>query len=375
MIYLDYASSAPICPQVAAIQHQTALECFANPASVHRAGGSARQILQSCRKQLAGLLKVRPEEIFFTSGGTEANNWAIALGCQLAKGNHIVASAIEHSSVLEPLKHLEGYSLTYVKPDPQGRILPEAVDAACRPDTCMICVQAVNNETGVIQDIDAISAIARRRRIPYFCDAVQSFGHVNQNWDKASLLSLSAHKLGGPRGVGCLVVRYPYHIPPLLWGGGQEYGRRSGTENLPGIAGFVLAAQLSQESLDTEYGRLTDLSRNFLSDLRNRIPGLEVNGEDAARHPGILNLRFPGISAEEMVLRLDGQGICASPGAACAARDPSPSHVLTAMGLSEKQASESVRFSLGRLTTEAELKQTAAVVCAIMDRGARKHAT
>lgn len=360
MIYLDYAASAPPFPEAAEEMRRCMLEAFGNPGALHSAAVGGRAALQNARKTLAALLKVRPEEIFFTSGGTEANNWAVKLGCA-GGGKHIVVSAAEHDSVLEPVRFLErqGYSVTRIRPDGDGAVRPETVAAALRGDTGLLCVQAVNNETGVIQDVAAIAALARKNGTRFLCDGVQSFGHCDQPLNKADFISLSAHKLGGPRGVGCLVVRYPYNLEPLLHGGGQEMGSRSGTENVPGIAAFAMAAQLAVRQLPQEQLRLRELSERFIQLLRSEIPCLEVNGEGADRHPGIVNCRFPGVSAEETVTRLDRLGICASPGAACSAGKQEPSHVLLAMGHSRERAEESVRFSFGRLTTMEEAEEAA----------------
>ena len=369
MIYLDYAASAPPYPQAVQTQLELSLCAFGNPGAIHTAGNNARRCLQESRRTLARLLKVREQEIFFTSGGTEANNWAVKFGCAPGK-RHIVASAAEHKSVLEPLKELErqGYRVTYVKPDGNGRITVESVQKAMTPDTGLVIIHGVNNETGVAQDVAAFAALAKKQGARYFCDAVQSFGHVSQDLEKADLFSLSAHKIGGPRGVGCLVVRYPAFIAPLLQGGGQEQNRRSGTENLPGIAGFAAAAELATAELAAETIRLQSLTDELARKLKEIVPDLVINGENAPRHPGILNCRFPGISGDEMAVRLDLKGICVSPGAACGARDGKPSHVLLAMGQTERQASEAVRFSLGRLTTQEEIKAAVQAVAEILKR-------
>lgn len=370
MIYLDYAASAPPCEDAVQCMLRVSLEQFANPGAVHTAGAQARAVLTDARKTLAGLLGVRPQEVFFTSGGTEANNWAVKLGCRNGERRHIVTSSIEHKSVLESVRSMQtqGYEVTFVDPAPDGRVAPAAVEAALRPDTALVCVQAVNNETGVVQDVEAMAKLAKSRGARYLCDSVQSFGHVRQPLHKADFITVSAHKLGGPRGSGLLAVRYPNIIAPLIDGGGQEMGLRSGTENVPGAAGFAKAAQLSMEALDVEDARLRALGQQLLDGLRKVCPGMTLNGEAAPRHPGILNCRFPGVTAEEMVVRLDLKGICASPGAACAARDPKPSHVLRAMGLDETAARESVRFSMGRLTTAQEIERTVQAVGEILHR-------
>jgi len=369
MIYLDYAASSPPFFQVIEEMGSVAQSHFGNPGALHTAGASARQILQKSRRILAQSTNVRPEEIFFTSGGTESNNWAVACGCVCGGKKHIVCSAAEHSSVLEAVRRMaqKGYDITYLNPAPDGRILPETVENALRPDTSLLCVQAVNNETGVLQDVDALAEAAHKHGVRYFCDGAQSFGHVSQNLHKADLISMSAHKLGGPRGVGCLIVRQPNLIDPLILGGGQEFGYRSGTENLPGIAGFALAAALSTEALQQEQVRLCELTSFFETELRLVVPQLVVAGAGAPRS-SILCCAFPGISSEEMVMRLDLKGICSSPGAACAARNSQPSHVLLSMGYSPKEASRFVRFSPGRNTTREEIIQTVTAIADILKK-------
>jgi len=374
MIYLDYAASAPPFEACAALVQQVMCAAYANPGALHRAGGNARQLLQESRRTLAGLLNVRDREVFFTSGGTEANNWAVKLGCLHGRGKEILVFAAEHKSVLESAYAMEaqGYRVKLLYPDSTGQLPPEALEKAIGPDTALLCVQAVNNETGAVQDVEALARIAKTHHVPFLCDAVQSFGHLSQPLHKADFITLSAHKFDGPRGVGCLVARYPYTPQPLIHGGGQELGLRSGTENLPGIAGMALAAELSLKQLPDEQTRLETLSALLLEGLRQADPCMVLNG-DGRRHPAIVNCRFPGISAEEMVMRLDLQGICVSPGAACAARDPQPSHVLLAMGFSETHARESLRFSLGRNTTEAEIQQTIRAVGAIVRSRRKEH--
>ena len=369
MIYLDYAASSVPFPQVIDRISSVAGTYFGNPGALHCAGAAARELLQESRKQIARRLGVRPEEVFFTSGGTESNNWAVQ-SCQSFPGrNHILCSAAEHSSVLAAVRRMEkkGYDVTYLNPDASGRVLPETVEAALRPNTGLLCVQAVNNETGVIQDVHVLSQIARRKRVRYFCDAVQSFGHADLPLFQADLLSLSAHKLGGPRGIGCLVVRQAYPIPAMILGGGQEFGLRSGTENLPAVAGFALAAELSCQDLSQEQPRLAALRQRLETQLRSLCPDLQVAGEEA-RRSGISCCRFPGISGEEMVLRLDRKGICTSPGAACGARSGEPSHVLLSMGYTPKEAAQFVRFSPGRDTTDPDIDRTVSAVADILSK-------
>lgn len=369
MIYLDYAASSPPFSQAIDEMSAVAFTQFGNPGAIHKCGADARRILQKSRFLLAESTNVRPEEIFFTSGGTESCNWAVRAGCAAGGRRHIICNSAEHSAVLATVAEMGriGYDVTYLNPDRDGRIRPEAVESVLRPDTALLCVQAVNNETGVLQDVDALADLAHRRGVRYFCDAVQSFGHVAQNLHKADLISLSAHKLGGPRGVGCLIVRQPLSPDPMILGGGQEFGLRSGTENLPAIAGFALAAALSTEALPREQPRLAALTALFEAELRKVCPEIRVAGEGAARS-SILCCAFPGITGEEMVVRLDLKGICASSGAACAARSAKPSHVLLSMGYRPEEASEFLRFSLGRNTTEEEIRHTVAVIADIVKK-------
>lgn len=368
MIYLDYAASFPPFPEVISECMNIAATVYGNPGSIHSAGNQARTVLQNSRKTLAQLLHVRPEEIFFTSGATEANNWAVKMLCTHSRKKHIICSAAEHASVLASVKTMQrsGYSVTLVNPDPLGRICLADIKKALRPDTALLCVQAVNNETGVIQDVDALADLAHSHGVPYFCDAVQSFGHVIQNLHKADVFSLSAHKFGGPRGIGCLVIRYPNTPVPLIDGGGQESGFRSGTENLPGIAGFSLAAQIITRQFPEESQRIESLMQYFQSRLRLICPQLQIAGAGIPRSPGILCCAFPGITGEELAMRLDLRGICVSPGAACSARSGNPSHVLLSMNYTPKEAAGFVRFSLGQSTTPEDIDKTLQAIADIL---------
>jgi len=368
MIYLDYAASAPIYKQALDKLYNVTLDHFGNPGAIHSAGCAARKILQESRKAVASLLNVHDREVFFTSGATEANNWAIRSACSASAGKHIIVFAAEHSSVLEAAEAMKasGYTVTRILPDSGGCLPLTALESAITSDTCLVCVQAVNNETGVIQDIAAIADIVHKHGAAYLCDAVQSFGHVSLPLHRADYISITSHKLGGPRGVGCLVARYPHSPKAMIHGGGQELGLRSGTENIPAIAAFALAAQLSALMREEEYIRLRLLSDRFIDALREIDPEISLNASGSLRFPGIMSIRFPGILAEEMVSLLDLDGIYASPGAACAARDSSPSNVLLAMGYSQQHAKESVRFSIGRLTTPKEIDDTIAAIRRIL---------
>ena len=367
MIYLDNSATTKPCKEAVEAMHTALTENWANPSALYNFGINTARDLRNARHQVAAAMGAEPDRIFFTSGGTESCNWAVRAGCAADGRKHIVCNSAEHSSVLAAVAEMGriGYDVTYLNPDRSGRILPESVEAVLRPDTALLCVQAVNNETGVIQDVDALAALAHSKGARYFCDGVQSFGHVKQNLHKADLISLSSHKLGGPRGVGCLIIRQPNLIDPMIVGGGQEFGLRSGTENLPGIAGFASAVALSMEALPWEQQRLAALTALFEEELRNICPDIRIAGEGAARS-SILCCAFPGITGEDMVVRLDLKGICASPGAACAARSSKPSHVLLSMGYRPKEVADFVRFSLGRNTTAEEIHHTVVVISSII---------
>lgn len=372
MIYLDYAASAPPYAEVCAETARIMADIYGNPSSVHTAGAAARRVLRESRKTLASLIGVAPESVIFTSGGTEANNTAL-MSVRNGSRRHIVVSATEHHSVLKSAQELKklGFSVTEVFPDRRGVISTDAVADALRADTALLSVQAVNNETGTVQDIAAMAELAHKFGALYHCDAVQSFGHISLPLSCADMISLSAHKFGGPRGVGALAVKPAALKSPYLLGGNQEFGLRAGTENLPAISGLALAAELSSNTLAAEYNRLSKLSELLLSLLGKGILSLELNSGNAHRSPAILSIRFPRLSAEELMTRLSEKEICVSAGAACSIGDKSPSHVLTAMGLSADEAKESVRISLGRLTTEEEIRTAAKEIIEIYDNCAK----
>ena len=365
MIYLDWAASAPMTPEALEELRRCAEELYANPGGLHAAAGRARAVIHRSRRVLAELLGAPDSAVYFCSGGTEANNWAIRCGAG-REGGHLLIGACEHKSVLASAESMRerGFTVTLLYPDADGRYDPDRAEAALRPDTRLISLQAANNETGTIQDVAAIGEMAARHGVRVHCDAVQSFGHAALPLDRADLVSVTAHKLGGPRGIGCLAVPRGLPPEPLIRGGGQEGGLRAGTEDTAAIAAFAAAAAAACAGQEAERKRLTLLRREFRDMLSAAVPGV-IFHESADGLPGILNCAFPGISGEELLMRLDLQGICASTGAACAAGDGAPSHVLLAMGCSEDEARRSVRFSMGRLTTRGELETAAAAVSRI----------
>ena len=308
------------------------------------------------------MLNSRPQEIIFTSGGSEGNSQAVSL----ARGGHVVAGAVEHASVLNAARRWAG-EVTLVPPNGEGRIPPEAVARALRPDTRLICVQLANNETGVLQPVGEIGALARSRRIPFLCDAVQAFGKIpiDVRALNIDLMTLSAHKLCGPRGAGALYVRQGVALAPLIDGGGQEFGLRSGTENVPAIEGLRVAAENAMRDMNAHATRTRALAEAFVNRLKALVPGCRLLAEDAPRLEGVMALLLPGLSSEQAVADLDLLGIQVSAGAACSARTNHISHVYRAMNLSERDARCVIRVSLGWENTEAEMQIAAEAVAGV----------
>ena len=354
-IYLDHAAATPVDERVLDAMLTCMRDTFYNPSAAYSAAGRARRTQRIARQQLARMLGCDQSEVFFTSGGTEGNNWAM----QAARGRHAVVSAIEHASVLEAAKAYAA-SVTLVAPDAEGVIAPAAVEAAIRPDTALISVQWANNETGVLQPVREIARIARKHGVLFHTDAVQAFGHVPVCVESIDLLTLSAHKLYGPRGAGCLYIRTGAKLPALLFGGEQEGGRRAGTENTPAICGLGVAASLAEADLQERAQRERALLALFMQELAGC--GIHMLGEGAERLPGVMALHVPGHESERLIAGMDLKGIQISGGAACAAGNALPSHVYRAMGLDERSARCVIRISVGRGNTEEDVKQAAAAL-------------
>ena len=359
MIYLDHAATTPTDPRVVDAMDRCMRETWLNPSAAYAGAGEARRSLREARQAVAALLNAAPQEVVFTSGGTEANNQAMLV----ARGGHAVVSAVEHASVLNAARALCA-GVTLVPPDADGRVAPEAVAAALRPDTRLISVQLANNETGVIQPAAEIGALARARRIPFHCDAVQAFGHVPVDVRalNVDLLSLSGHKLYGPRGVGALFVRQGAALPRLMHGGGQEFGLRAGTENLPAICGLGVAARLAGGEMPANAAREQALIAAFVDDVKRRVPACRLLGAGAPRLPGIAALLLPGLPSERAIAALDLRGVLVSGGAACASRERGVSHVYRALGLEDADAACVLRVSIGRGTTEKDLRAAAEAI-------------
>lgn len=372
-IYLDYCATTPIHPEVRAAMRQALEVDFGNPSSMHWAGLQAAGLVTKARQQVAAGVGCQPEEVIFTSGATEADNLALfGVLRQYSPGKaHLITSAIEHHAILHAAQQLEraGYAVTYLPVDAQGVLDPAAVEKAMRPETVLVSVMFVNNEVGSIQPVTEIAEIAHRAGAIFHTDAVQALGllEVNCQAQQIDLLSLSAHKIYGPKGVGALVLRQGLTIRPLLFGGAQENGLRPGTENVPGIAGLGEAVRLVSQHKADERQRLAELRKFFIARLQERIPGLQVNGPpEAASH--VISLSFPQADAEMMLARLSAAGVAVSMGSACTSRDIEPSHVLSAMHLPPEQIAGTLRFSLGYFTTETELQQVCDLLPQIWER-------
>jgi cysteine desulfurase len=360
-VYLDHAATTPLDPDIEAIMRPYQFT-LGNAASVHRHGAEAREALEDARERLARALHTSSRELIFTSGGTEANNQAI-FGYGLHHGGHIVTSAIEHSAVLAPAHALEAMGraeVTYLQPDAHGVIHPEQVQKALRSDTVLVSVMHVNNELGTVQDIPGIAEVCKARGIPFHVDAVQSVGNVPLQVGTlgCDLLSISAHKFYGPKGVGALWIRRGLDVPSFMLGGHQEGGLRGGTHNLPGVVGMSFAAEKTVQMQATESARLEGLRDWFVARLLG-FDGVQLNGPPIGnpnRSPKHVNITAHGADGEALLMNLDLEGVSASSGSACSAGTLEPSHVLLAIGHTKVNARSSVRFSLGRDTTQDTLE-------------------
>jgi cysteine desulfurase len=362
-VYADHAATTRTAPEVLAAMEPFLRERFGNPASVHRRGDAAREALEAARAQVAALIGALPEELVFTASGSEANNLALKGVMRAAppERRRLVVSAIEHPSVLETARHLEsrGIPLTIVPVEPDGAVAPERLRAVLGPDVALVSVMAVNNETGVIQPVETLAAMARECGARFHCDAVQAAGKLGLDaaGGDLDLLSLAGHKFGGPPGAGALWVRRRLRLLPLVHGGHQERSRRAGTENLPAIVGLGAAAERAARRLES--GEATEparLGERLREGLLRAVPGTTLNG-DAPRLESIVNLCFHGVDGEAVLHELDREGVTVSTGSACSAASPGPSHVLIAMGRSPEDAHASVRFSLGEGNDAADVER------------------
>lgn len=374
-IYLDHNATTPMHPRVLGKMLPYFVDIYGNASSVHQFGQQAHEAMDAARESVRKILGAnKPEEIIFTSGGTEADNLAIK-GVAYAyqnKGNHIITSAIEHHAVLNTCKFLEkqGFTVTYLPVDQYGWINPDDVKKAITPKTILITIMHANNEVGTIQPIEDIGKIAKEHNVLFHTDAVQTMGKLSNNVNEMNidLLSLSAHKLYGPKGVGALFVRKGTKLQPLIHGGHHEKNVRAGTENVPGIVGLGAACEIAMEEMERDLLRLSCLATRLYQAIKSRIPDVKLNGHPVRRLPGTMNISFKFIEGESIVLGLDMEGIAVSTGSACSSGSLEPSHVLLAMGLSHEVAQGSIRFSLGRGNTEAEMDMVVEVLDRVVTR-------
>jgi cysteine desulfurase len=373
-VYLDHNASTQVRPEVLEAMLPYFSQHFGNASSVHAFGQEARAAVEDARAQVAAFLNASPGEIVLTGGGTESDNMAVIGGARAcaSKGRHVVTTSIEHDAVRQAadLLEQEGFEVTRVAPGPDGRVGPEAVEAALRPDTILVSVMASNNETGVIQPMAEIGAICAKRGVPFHTDAVQAAGKIPIDvsaW-QATLATITAHKFYGPKGAGALYVRRGFKCAPLQVGGEHERGRRAGTENVPAIVGLGRACELASEDLTASVPRIAALRDRLEAGLADRVPQIVRHGAGAPRVCNTAHVSFVGAEGEHLILSLDMKGIAVSSGAACKSGSSHPSHVLLAMGVSASVAQAAVRFSLGRCTTEAEIDRVLEIIPGVVEK-------
>lgn len=372
-IYLDYAATTPVSEDVMWAMTPYFRETFGNPSSIHGTGREAHRAVDAARKQVAEAIGANPREIFFTSGGSESDNWALcgAAFAQRGRGNHIITTAVEHHAVLNTCRWLEkqGFRVTYLPVDACGRVDPDQAEKAMDDETVLISVMTANNEIGTLEPIREIGEIAHRKGVLFHTDAVQAVGAVPVNVRETGvdLLSLSAHKFYGPKGVGALYIREGVRIDSLIHGGEQEGGLRAGTENLSGIIGLGEAIRLAVERMPENARKTAALRDRLIRGIIERLDGVRLNGHPTERLPNNCSLSFRDIEGEALLLRLDLAGIAASSGSACASGSLEPSHVLTAIGLSPETARGSLRMTLGAGTTEEEIDEVIRVLPEIVE--------
>lgn len=360
-IYLDYAATTPVLPEVADAMRPYMTEIFGNPSSVHSYGQEARRALDESRDTVARIIGADASEIYFTSGGTESDNLALigVARANISKGNHVVTTAIEHHAVLETCEYLRavGFEVTILPVDQRGLVAPADVEKAITDKTILVSVMHANNEIGTIEPLEEISNVTRERGVLLHTDAVQTVGAIPVDVDVlgVDLLTLTAHKFYGPKGVGALYVRKGTRFAPIIHGGAQERQRRAGTENVPGIVGLARALEISQVDIEARAEALTRLRDYLIRGLVERAPDLRLNGHPTKRLPNNVNVAVQYIEGEGMLLSLDMLGVAASSGSACASGSLEPSHVLRAIGLPFDIAHGSIRFSLGRMTTKDDI--------------------
>lgn len=362
IIYLDNAATTPMDSEVLESMLPFMREQYGNPSAIYSMGSSAKKAVNQAKRRIAAILNAKQEEIFFTAGGTEADNWALKMVMETYryKGRHLITTAIEHHAILHTCRYLEtqGVEVTYLGVDEDGVIDLEELKQAIRPDTVLISVMFANNEVGTVEPIREIGEIARERGILFHTDAVQAFGQVPIDTEEMhiDLLSASGHKINGPKGVGFLYIRSGLELHSMLHGGAQESGRRAGTENVPGIVGMAVAAQKAADNMKTKGAAEMKLQDYLIDRIEREIPYCRLNGHRTKRLPGNVNFSFRFIQGESLVLMLDRKGICASSGSACTSGELNPSHVLLALGRNEEEAEGALRITLSEKNSMEEME-------------------
>ena len=361
MIYLDNAATTRTAPEVVEAMLPYFSELYGNPSSIYSLAGKSKEAIDNARAQIADVIGAKPEEIYFTAGGSEADNWALKATFEYfkGKGNHIITTKIEHHAILHTCEYLEkrGARITYLDVDKDGIVDLEELKAAITPETILISVMFANNEIGTIEPVKEIGKIAKEHNILFHTDAVQAFGQVPINVDEMNIdmLSSSGHKINGPKGIGFLYIRKGVKIRSFVHGGAQERKRRAGTENVPGIVGYGKAAEMANESMAERTAKETELRDHMIERISNEIPQAKLNGHRTKRLPNNVNFSFEFVEGESLLLWLDQAGICASSGSACTSGSLDPSHVLLAIGLVHDIAHGSLRLTLGAETTRQDI--------------------
>lgn len=378
LIYLDNAATTQVHPLVVEEMLPYFTESYGNPSSVYQFAGTAKEAMEQARESLAAGIGARAREIYFTGGGSESDNWALIAIAERyqEKGKHIITTRIEHHAILHTCEYLEkrGFEVTYLDVDGQGFVNPEALEAAIRPDTILISVMAANNEIGTIQPIKQIGELAKAHGILFHTDAVQAFGHIPLNVEEMNidLLSATAHKLNGPKGVGLLYVRKTVQLFSFIHGGAQERGKRAGTQNVPGIVGFAKAAELAWKQMDERMAYESRLRNHLIERVRKEIPDSSLNGSLEHRLPNNANFVFEGVDGTSLLILLEQKGICGSAGSACSSGSVDPSHVLLAIGVPKELARGSLRLTLSHQTEIEEIDYTVDVLKVVVERLRKK---
>ena len=374
VIYLDNAATTQVYPEVLEAMNPYFTEYYGNPSSIYSFAGEANKAVAKARETLADLIHAKAEEIYFTGGGSESDNWALKATAEAYgdKGKHIITTKIEHHAILHTCEYLEkkGYEVTYLGVDEYGSVRLDELEKAIRPDTILISVMTANNEIGTIQPIEEIGQIAKKHGVLFHTDAVQAFGHIEIDVEKMNIdmLSASGHKINGPKGIGLMYIRKGVKIRSFIHGGAQERSRRAGTHNVPGIVGFAKAAELAKASLGNRIAYETELRDYLIERVLKEIPYSRLNGERQKRLPNNTNFCFQYIEGESLLILLDQKGICGSSGSACTSGSLDPSHVLLAIGLPHEIAHGSLRLTLSEETTKEEIDFTIDELKKIVDR-------